>query len=505
MEKFDVVIIGSGLGGLVCANILLKEGYTVCVLEKNRQFGGALQIFVRDKTIHDTGVHYIGGLAPGQNLYQFFSYLGLMEELNLKRLSLEAFDKISFSDDETVYNLPQGYERFSNQLKEYFPEDSAAIDAYCEKLKEISANTAVYNLTPFEPGATSQYQSVGLYDYLQSITKNEKLIKVLMGNNILYAGNKDKTSLYEHALIVNSYINSAWKCVDGGAQIARILVKKAKEMGATVRNYSEVAAFELDIEKQITAVHLKSGEKVFAKKIISNVHPAQTLKLLGEEHFRKSYFKRMTEMENSISVFSVFLNLKEKSFSYLDHNCYHIRKDDFWNAGNYDSSEWPKSMAIFTPANSKDSEYTESMNIMCYMDFDEVKKWEDTYHTIPHHKKERGADYKVFKKQKEELVIEALEERFPNIRSFIKSVHSASPLSYRDYLASPEGSMYGMLKDYQNNMATYVSHNTKINNLYFTGQNVNLHGILGVTISAFVTCSEFVDMEKLMQEVREAK
>ena len=72
MEKFDAVIIGSGLGGLESAYILAKEGLKVCVLEKNRQFGGNLQIFVRDKAIFDTGIHYIGGLDKGQNLYQYF-------------------------------------------------------------------------------------------------------------------------------------------------------------------------------------------------------------------------------------------------------------------------------------------------------------------------------------------------------------------------------------------------------------------------------------------------
>ncbi|PHS04313.1 MAG: all-trans-retinol 13,14-reductase, partial [Kordia sp.] len=62
-NTYDIVIIGSGLGGLVSALIFAKEGYKVCVLEKNNQFGGNLQTFVRDKSIFDTGVHYIGGLA----------------------------------------------------------------------------------------------------------------------------------------------------------------------------------------------------------------------------------------------------------------------------------------------------------------------------------------------------------------------------------------------------------------------------------------------------------
>ena len=75
MDEFDIVIIGSGMGGLVCADILGREGYKVCVLEKNKQVGGCLQTYVRDRVIFDSGVHYMGGLSKGQNLYQVFNFI----------------------------------------------------------------------------------------------------------------------------------------------------------------------------------------------------------------------------------------------------------------------------------------------------------------------------------------------------------------------------------------------------------------------------------------------
>ncbi len=116
MEQFDVVIIGSGLGGLECAYILAKEGYKVCVLEKNRQFGGNLQIFVRDRAIFDTGIHYIGGLAEGQNLNRYFKYFGLMDRLKLKRMDMDGFDVISFAGHNKEYRHAQGYENFIEVL-----------------------------------------------------------------------------------------------------------------------------------------------------------------------------------------------------------------------------------------------------------------------------------------------------------------------------------------------------------------------------------------------------
>ncbi len=82
-----------------------------------------------------------------------------------------------------------------------------------------------------------------------------------------------------------------------------------------------------------------------------------------------------------------------------------------------------------------------------------------------------------------------------------KSYYTSSPLTLRDYIGTVEGSMYGYAKDYKNPIKSFVSAKTKVPNLFLTGQNLNLHGVLGVTISAFVTCSEFMDREKLMKEI----
>src|SRR6187399_1215087 len=102
MKNFDVIVIGSGIGGLVCADILGKEGYKVGVIEKNKQIGGCLQIYSRDKVMFDSGVHYLGGLSEGQNLYQIFKYLGILDKLKLKKMD-EVFDKIILGDDKTEY------------------------------------------------------------------------------------------------------------------------------------------------------------------------------------------------------------------------------------------------------------------------------------------------------------------------------------------------------------------------------------------------------------------
>ena len=61
--------------------------------------------------------------------------------------------------------------------------------------------------------------------------------------------------------------------------------------------------------------------------------------------------------------------------------------------------------------------------------------------------------------------------------------------------------MYGYEKDSNNPMKTFIAPKTKLNNLFLTGQSINMHGVLGVTIGAVLTCSEIVGKEYLVNKI----
>ncbi len=497
---FDIVVIGSGLGGLVSALVLAKEGLSVCVLEKNNQFGGNLQTFSRSKLIFDTGVHYLGGLSEGQNLYRYFSYLGITQGLKLHKMDEDGFDMISFDDDDTLYPHAQGYGNFVKQLSRHFPEERENLERYVQGIREVCEAFPRYYLRKSGP-YSEDLLHLNTAEFLSSVTNNSKLQAVLAGSGFLYAGLKEETPLYVHALTVNSYIQSSYKCTDGGSQISKLLIRELRKYGAEVHKHADVNSFVYDTTGNLNAVRTKDGKQYNGLRFISNIEIRCTIKLAGKEMFRKSFTNRIAELKPTCSCFSVYLALKPGAVPYFNYNIYHHSTDKcLSDNGGSEGATWPESYMLSCTADRKNPAFAESMTVITYMEFDEVKQWESTGNTVAD-PQERGRDYERFKEGKADRIIARLEDRFPALREHIAGVYTSSPLSYRDYIGNYRGNMYGYAKDSRYPLKTMVSPKTKIPNLFLTGQTVNMHGILGVTIGAFATCAEILGSELIDQRL----
>lgn len=502
-KEFDIVIIGSGMGGLVCADILGREGYKVCVLEKNKQAGGSLQTYVRDKVIFDSGVHYLGGLGEGQNLYQVFKYLGLIGRLKLLKMDEDVFDKIIIENDPKEYVYAQGYENFIRHLLKDFPNEEKGLRIYCDKIKEVCSKFPLYNLrSGGDVNEKTSVLEIDLQQFIESITDDKKLQAVLVGNNMLYVLQGNKTPLYVHAMILNSYIESSWKCIDGGSNITKYMVQNIRKHGGEIRRNAEVKRIIVEKGKG-SYVQLVDGTHVYGRNFISNMHPVRTLDMTETDLIKQAYRSRVKELENTISSFIVNIVFKRDAFPHTKHNYYYQKEGHVWHLAAHTEENWPLAYSLFFASSSKTDGYAESMTILTYMRFDEVEKWAGTFNTVSN-EVERGRDYEEFKTRKAENLINTVEEKFPGIRNAIKSYYTSTPLSYRDYIGNDDGSMYGIAKDYRNPLKTFISPRTKIPNLYLTGQNLNLHGILGATMSGIVTCVAFMGNESVVEKIRNA-
>jgi all-trans-retinol 13,14-reductase len=498
-NRFDIVVIGSGLGGLLSSAILSKNGYNVLLLEKNAQVGGCLQSYYRDGALFETGVHYIGGLDSGQTLNRIFSYIGLLPALKLSRLDLDGFDIIRFGNNENKFAYAQSYEGFIDTLSSSFPKERAGIEGFCEYMKGICRRFPLYNLESGNFLDKLEMLEINARETINSFVSDPILQNVLAANNLLYAGVGEKTPFYIHALIFNSYIESAWRCVEGGKQMASLLSDIIQANGGTIITSAEVSRI-VAYNGQVTKVETTDQREFEGKFFISDLHPSNTIAMTQTDVFRKAYINRITELENSVGAFILNVAFRKESFPYLNHNVYYYSDPTrVWQGTDYQLKKWPENYAFFV-GSGKDG-YSRSASIMSYMRFSELEPWVATYNTVSS-PSSRGDGYEEFKEQKAQLLFDLVERTNPGFRSSVKAYHTLTPLSFRDHTGTPSGSLYGVLRDCNEPLKTFIPARTKIPNLLLTGQNLNVHGILGVTVSSLVTCGELIGIESLLEKIR---
>ncbi len=495
--KYDIVIIGGGLGGLLCGYILSKHGLQVVVLEKNTVVGGCLQSFRRHGVLFDTGMHYVGSLEPGQVLYRFWKYFSLLGDVRLRKLDEQAFDVISYGG--MRYPSAMGYSGFREQLGSFFPHERQALQQYTEDLYRLSVSSPISRLEEVEQilPLDAKYVKTSASEYIGHLTVDAVLQNVLAGNVPLYAGEKGRTPFYVHALLHHSYIQSAFRIVGGSQTIADSLVASIRRMGGEVWNDSEAVKFTGSLEG-VTGVQLKDGRYVEGKRFISAIHPQVMVEMLNEDMVKRSYCRRMRHLENTVAGFTVYLAFKKGKVPYYNSNFFHYAVPDVWSCAEYTKDDWPRGYLYMHQAPADGGAYSESAQIISYMRYDEVRAWAGTM------VERRGEIYRAFKRERAERLIEALNREFPGIKEQIEFYQVSTPLTYQDYTGTVEGAMYGIARDVNNSMQSVVSVRTYLPNLYMTGQNTNSHGMLGVTNGAMLTCGELIGINTIIKAINNA-
>ena len=427
-----------------------------------------MQSFRRNGQLFDTGVHYVGGLGEGEILHRLFEPFGL-NRLPWRQLDRDSFDEVIYQDK--IYSFPNGYNSFEEKMCVYFPHQQKEIGQYVNLLRKSQEGLQeLFEKNPMDSSGSSTLLGQSAHQYLQAEFTDATLRNVLSGTSLKMELNST-LPLYLFAQTNGTFIQSAWRLKGGGTQMAEVLADGIRSHGGEIRTASPATGLTAS-DGRISGVTVANGDVIPCDIVISDIHPALLMAMLPEGLVRRAYRARICSLPNSAGMFTAHLQLRKDKVPYRNRNLFIHSHSDLWDGDNC-----CRSVGVHFAVPEEGTAAT-NIDLFTPMAWADVARWEGTV------RGHRSNDYTAFKQATTEKLIGLTETYIPEIKGNIEKIYTSTPLTYRDYTGTIEGSAYGILKDCDHVMTTFLPPRTPVPNLYLTGQNVNFHGILGVTVTA---------------------
>lgn len=508
-DQYDVIVIGSGIGGLTSAAVLSDLGYRVCVLEQHYTAGGYTHSYERNGYEWDVGVHYIGDVGAQTTTRRMFDYL-TNGKLQWAPMDSE-YDR--YYVGEKVFNARAGKQEFRDNLVRQFPHEAAAIDRYMTLLartgKAMSAFGMSRTLNRFQYALMWPYLRYKLprvlfqntYDVLRELTDNEDLIAVLCGQWGDMGLPPRRSTFMVHAMIARHYMHGGYYPVGGSWQIADTIIPKIQARGGEVFTYAKVEEITVT-DDRISGVRMHDGHHIACDRVISGAGIDNTFRHLlpQDTAARGGYEKARTSLEPSFAHLGVYIGLQQTAealelpktnFWIYPHADYDAAVDEFMRN---DDAEFPVVYISFPSA--KDPDYlarhpgTATIEIVAPAPYQRFAEWnEKTWG-------KRGDDYEDLKSRLGERLMEHLYKKLPQLRGKVDYYEVSTPVSTNWFGAYQQGELYGLAHTPARMQLRWLHTRSKIPGLWLTGQDVLTCGVTGAMMAGLLTAGNVAGLRK---------
>ncbi|MGQ9896839.1 MAG: phytoene desaturase family protein [Acidobacteriota bacterium] len=451
----EVVVIGSGVGGLATAARLVRHGVRVLVLEQHAVPGGSASYFTRAGYRFDVGASLLYGL-------------GTEGTINFVAEALaEVGETVETRRDEVQihYHLPDGLEirthydreRFLEELTRYFPQERAGIRAFYDAAMDayrVMARVPLIALddvpglirgvatAPWDALRMSQAALTTLGDLAKRHLRDVRLRRFIDIETFCWAlTGASATPLVNAALVFGDrHVNGVRYPLGGCSMIAEKLAAGIGRHGGCIRYGSRVVA-GLVSQGRVQGVRLSTGEDITARAVVSNATVWDTYGKLFQQHplagvmFREQSL-RYAQADSFTSLFGG-VDIRNLPPETVVH---HIVVND-WEA--YDK---PRGMLFVSLPSLHDASLapTGYHNVHAFM----VDRYDDWLALTQLHTSSRGMrrtpDYRAAKEKAARHMLHLLERVIPNASEVVQVVSVGTPLTNERYLARTRGT-YGPL------------------------------------------------------------
>ena len=472
--KYDIIIIGSGLGGLTAGAKLAKEGKKVLLVEQHDRPGGCATTFKRKDFTFEVGLHEMDGLDRRDMKTRIFRDLGVFDEV--KFLKVPEF--YHFINGRCEITMPHDPEEAIKVLTENFPDDQNGIKAYFDQILNARKKAKESEGKP----------EISLGEFLDSIISNDDLKLILLGNLGYFHDDPYSISLNYYSIAQGSYFQGGGNFIKGGSQkLSDYLSDYISQNGGKVilkhlvteiitENNQAVGIKYIEVGTEASESFTAHGEEIIANAAIPNV----ANKLLPEEH-GKGLQQQVDKLELGASLLTVYIGFRKKAkdqgskyYSTFVFDDSIKTQDDIKDNNRGDFKNRSFTFIDYSQIDSALTREDKSVGVICcidyYSDWDELNK----------------EDYKAKKKQVGDIFIGKLEKLIPGIQDQIEYYEVGTSKTIARFTLNPGGAVYGFA---QTPRRVGLEKIQSVDNLYFASAWTKIGGGFSGAIFSGYLCA----------------
>ncbi|HSX65913.1 NAD(P)/FAD-dependent oxidoreductase [Nocardioides sp.] len=478
-QRFDAVIIGSGLGGSTAAAYLAAAGQRVLLLERYSVLGGSSHVFRRQgKWEFDCGVHYIGDCGPSGPVPTLLRGLALDDRINWLPLDPAGHDTTLAPGLEL--RTPHGWDAYLANLVEAFPEDARGLRRFVSVVRSLG-ESCDRSLTPTSSaefakamkraGAAATFAMAPYISLLIACGLKPRTILALS----VQCGAMASTPLTIPTIVMANYFadfvgGGAWFPQGGGQMLSAGFAEVITSHGGQIRTNTGVEKILIEGGK-VTGVRLDGGERIDAAAVVSGADIMRTYTdLVGLEHLPATYRQRVKHWRMARPLINGFFGVELDLSTTPNTNYFAIPSwDDATSLlalrrmvgevtsgkGHTDGIAWAREFAARQPMFLQSSSQRDPANRQAAPVGHSVieaqtlapynpRLWGFDDHDIASGGYRRDKTYLEVKKIITDGMFQRMEQAYPGSTSRIRLAELGSPASQERFVGNTGGSAYGL-------------------------------------------------------------